>query len=144
MRGLERTGGMLEAMTLAVPLLEVDRERSSAALAGGTLATDEVMRRVEAGRPFRTAYREVAGELKGGQGFEAPSSDQIIARRQSTGGLGNLGLPELRSRIRRSLAWGARERRRFDGALRKLAGRAAPMPRRRTAPLPRFPASPPS
>ena len=144
MRGLERTGGMLEAMTLAVPLLEVDRERSSAALAGGALATDEVMRRVEAGRPFRTAYREVAGELKGGQGFEAPSSDQIIARRQSTGGLGNLGLPELRSRIRRSLAWGARERRRFDGALRKLAGRAAPMPRRRTAPLPRFPASPPS
>jgi hypothetical protein len=83
---------------------------------------------VEAGRPFRTAYREVAGELKGGQGFEPPSSDQIIARRTSTGGLGNLGLPELRSRIRRSLAWGARERRRFDSALRKLAGRSSARP----------------
>jgi hypothetical protein len=86
------------------------------------------MRRVEAGRPFRSAYREVAGELKDGQGFEAPSSDQIIARRTSTGGLGNLGLPELRARIRRSLAWGARERRRFDHALRKLAGRPSARP----------------
>jgi hypothetical protein len=86
------------------------------------------MRRVEEGRPFRSAYREVAGELKDGQGFDAPSSDQIIARRRSTGGLGNLGLPELRTRIRRALAWGARERRRFDRALHKLTGRLSARP----------------
>jgi argininosuccinate lyase len=145
MRGLARTGSMLEAMTLALPLLEVDRERSGAALAGGALATDEVMRRVEAGHPFRTAYREVAGELKDGQGFEPPSSDQIIARRQSTGGLGNLGLPELGARIRKSRSWDARERRRFDHALRKLTGRPpARPPRAPAAPRPRGPAAPPS
>jgi argininosuccinate lyase len=123
MRGLARTGAMLDAMIHAVPMLEVDRERAQAGLSVGTLATDEVMRRVEAGRPFRTAYREVAGELQGGQAFEPPSNDQILARRKSTGGLGNLGLPQLRTRVRRGSAWNARERRRFDAALRKLAGK---------------------
>jgi argininosuccinate lyase len=127
-RGLERTAAMLDAVTHALPKLGVDRKRCQLALAGGALATDEVMRRVEAGRPFRTAYREVASDLKGGHGFEPPSSDEIIARRKSTGGLGNLGLPQLRTRIRRSRAWGAREHRRFDSALRKLAGPSARPP----------------
>ena len=51
MRGLDRTGAMLAVMVEAVPLLDVDRERCAAALPGGTLATDEVMRRVESGNP---------------------------------------------------------------------------------------------
>jgi argininosuccinate lyase len=134
MRGLARTGAMLEAMTQAIPQLEVDRERSRAALSGGTLATDEVMRRVQEGRPFRTAYREVASELKNGQNFEQPSNDEILSRRKSTGGLGNLGLPALKARIRQASAWGSRERKRFDRALHKLAGEAAPLPRRLTVP----------
>ena len=124
MRGLARTGAMLDAMSHAVPMLEVDRDRAQAGLTGGALATDEVMRRVEEGRPFRTAYREVAGELKGGQRFEPPSNDQILARRTSTGGLGIFGLPQLRTRIRRASAWNGRERKRFDTALGKLAGKA--------------------
>ncbi|HEU5303982.1 MAG TPA: argininosuccinate lyase [Gemmatimonadales bacterium] len=124
MRGLDRTGAMLEAVTHALPRLGVDQERCQAALAGGALATDEVMRRVEQGRPFRAAYREVASALKGGEIFEPPAGKEIISRRRSTGGLGNLGLPALRTRIRKSLSWGARERRRFDTALRKLAGNA--------------------
>ena len=124
MRGLDRTGAMLEAVTHALPKLGVDPERCQAALAGGALATDEVMRRVEAGRPFRTAYREVAAALKEGESFVPPPADRIISRRSSTGGLGNLGLPELRKRIRRSRSWNARERKRFDQALRKLVGGA--------------------
>jgi argininosuccinate lyase len=123
MRGLERTRAMIEAVTHAIPKLEVDPERCRLALAGGALATDEVMRRVEEGRPFRTAYREVAAALKEGEGFEPPSPDQILSRRRSTGGLGNLGLPGLKTRIGKSLAWGARQRKRFDRALGKLAGR---------------------
>jgi argininosuccinate lyase len=128
MRGLDRTRGMLEAMTHALPKLEVDRERSEAALTGGALATDEVMRRVEAGRPFRSAYREVAAALKEGEVFEPPSRDRILSRRKSAGGLGNLGLPVLRARIRKSQTWAARERKRFEGALRKLAGGTARPP----------------
>jgi argininosuccinate lyase len=133
MRGLARTGAMFEAMIHAVPQLEVDEERSRAALAGGALATDEVMRRVEAGRPFRAAYREVAGELEVGHSFSPPSSEQILSRRKTTGGLGNLGLPQARARIRRSLTWNARERRRFDSALGKLAGRTLRPPVRPSA-----------
>jgi argininosuccinate lyase len=141
MRGLDRTGAMLEAVTHALPKLGVDPKRCEAALAGGALATDEVMRRVEAGRPFRTAYRDVAKALKEGESFDQPAPRQIIARRGSTGGLGNLGLPELMKRIRQSRAWSARERKRFDRAMTKLAGRPAHPPgghppRRPAAPQP--------
>ena len=129
MRGLDRTGAMLEAVTHALPKLGVDRKRCQAALAGGALATDEVMRRVESGRPFRSAYREVAAALKDGESFDPPPSDRIISRRSSTGGLGNLGLPALKARIKKSLSWNTRERRRFDGALRKLVGTSRPADR---------------
>jgi argininosuccinate lyase len=123
MRGLERTAAMLAIVAHAVPLLEVDRARCGAALAGGALSTDEVMRRVEQGLPFRTAYREVAAALEAGERFPAPSPAKLIARRSSTGGVGNLGLNLSRARVRRGRSWHSRERRRFDRAMRKLAGR---------------------
>jgi argininosuccinate lyase len=123
MRGLERTQGMLQAIAYAIPQLEVNTKRCQAALAGGALATDEVMRRVEQGRPFRSAYRDVSAALQEGKRFDPPSGKQIISRRTSAGGLGNLGLPELRARIRRASSWGAGERKRFDRAVSKLAGR---------------------
>ena len=134
MRGLDRTGAMLEAVTHALPKLGVDAQRCQTALAGGAMATDEVMRRVEAGRPFRTAYREVAKALKEGESFDQPAPRQIIARRDSTGGLGNLGLPELKKRIRQSRSWNVRQRKRFDRAMTKLAGRAVPLSRRPAVP----------
>ena len=62
-RGLERTEEMLGDPGARGAAAEVDRARGAAALDGGALATDEVMRRVEAGRPFRLAYREVAAAL---------------------------------------------------------------------------------
>ena len=123
MRGLDRTDTMLVAMAGAVPRLGVDRERCGAALAGGALATDEVMRRVEAGRPFRLAYREVKEALVRGEKFVAPSAVRIVSRRRSTGGLGDLGLPEARARLRHASAWAGRERRRFEGAMATLGGR---------------------
>jgi argininosuccinate lyase len=132
MRGVDRTSAMLQVISGAVPRLGVDRRRCAESLAGGTLATDEVMRRVEAGRPFRLAYREVAAAIARGESFAAPSSSRIILRRKTTGGLGNVGLSEARARLRRARTWGIRERRRFDRALRKLAGRTVP-PYRATA-----------
>jgi argininosuccinate lyase len=135
MRGLDRTGDMLAIVAHAIPKLGVDRAHAAAALDGGALATDEVMRRVEAGRPFRSAYREVAAALQAGERFDAPTAARIIARRSSTGGVGNLGLDLVRSRLRRARGWQLRERRRFDGAMRKLAGRA-PRPRRRPSDRP--------
>jgi argininosuccinate lyase len=136
MRGLDRTEAILAAMAAAVPRLGVDRERCAAALAGGTLATDEVMRRVEAGRPFRVAYREVKTALDQGARFEPSTPSRIIARRRSTGGLGDLGLREARARLRQARRWNTRARARFDLALRKLAGRTAPRSLRPAVPLP--------
>jgi argininosuccinate lyase len=122
MRGLDRTESMLLATAAALPLLGVDRARCAAALAGGTLATDEVMRRVEAGSPFRTAYREVATAIRRGESIDSPSPAAIVARRRSTGGLGNLGLREAAVRARRARRWGRRERVRFDAAMERLVG----------------------
>jgi argininosuccinate lyase len=129
MRGLDRTAVMLGMMASAVPRLEVDRTRCSAALAGGALATDEVMRRVELGQPFRLAYREVAAALDRGERFAAPSASRLVARRSSTGGIGDLGLATARARVRRARRWARRERRRFDAAMNRLAGPQTPRAR---------------
>lgn len=122
-RGLDRTREMLAMMATAMPMLAVDRERCREALEGGALATDEVMRRVEAGVPFRRAYREVAAAIKRGEAFAPPSASQIIARRRSTGGVGNPGLGEAGGRVRAASRWQRAERRRFDTAMRRLAGK---------------------
>lgn len=122
-RGLQRTREMLSMLALAVPSLGVNEARCTAAVSGEALATDEVMRRVETGVPFRRAYRDVAAELKAGARFPAPTRRQILARRRSTGGLGNLGLPVARARLRARRQWARMERRRFERALRRLAGR---------------------
>ena len=121
-RGLDRTREMLGMMARAVPRLGVDRRRAAAALGGGTLATDEVMRRVEAGQAFRLAYREVAEAVRRGEALPEPSRAALVARRRGTGNLGNLGLPAVRARLRRASRWAARERRRFDAAMARLAG----------------------
>ncbi|HQR17254.1 MAG TPA: hypothetical protein PK948_02730 [Gemmatimonadales bacterium] len=54
---------------------------------------------------------------------DAAARRQILARRRSTGGLGNLGLSSARRRLRAQRDWCARERRRFERALYRLAGR---------------------
>ena len=123
-RGLDRTGEMLAIMAHALPRLSVDRKRSLAALQGDALVTDEVMRRVELGQPFRTAYREVAAEFKRGEKFPEPSATDLVRRRRSTGGLGNLGLAALRQRLTAVTRWQRRERERFDRAMKRLEGRA--------------------
>lgn len=127
LRGLQRSAEMLEITALAVPRLGVDKARCLAALSGGVLATDEVMRRVEGGQPFRSAYREVAAELHAG--YEpapaAGTEDALLTRRRSTGGAGNLALGTLRQRLRRTGRWAAGERQRFGAAMARLAGEGA-------------------
>jgi argininosuccinate lyase len=124
MRGVDRLEGMLSMLAVAVPRLEVDREACLKTLSGGPLATDEVMRRVERGQPFRSAYREVAAAIREDVWWREPQASEIIARRRSTGMLGNLGLPLIRSRLRSSRRWAQAERRRFDRAMAALAGKS--------------------
>jgi argininosuccinate lyase len=123
MRGVDRLEGMLSMLAVAIPRLTVDPAVGRHILSGGPLATDEVMRRVERGSAFRSAYREVAAAIKEGDFWREPATDEIIGRRRSTGGLGNLGLPLVQARLRRARQWSAREQRRFDHAMDALAGR---------------------
>lgn len=118
--GLARTASLLSMMAVVVPALRV----RSKVLEGGALSTDEVMRRVEAGVPFRRAYREVAAALKRGERFPTPKPAELLARRRSTGGLGNLDLGVAKSRLRAVERWRRAERARFDRAMARLAGRA--------------------
>jgi argininosuccinate lyase len=122
LRGLGRTEELLDMLAHAIPRLGVDRDRGAAALEGAALATDEVMRRVEAGRPFRLAYREVAAAFKAGERFPAPGRAALVARRRGSGNLGNLGLGAAAARLRAARGWGHRQRQRFDRAMERLAG----------------------
>jgi len=123
LRGLLRTREMLGMMTLAVSKLTVDKARCAQAVSGGVLATDEVMRRVETGIPFRTAYREVAAELKQGLEPAAPAQlSQLVKRRLSTGGAGNLGLAQLRRQLKGTQRVAQQKQRIFVGAMTALAG----------------------
>lgn len=122
-RGVGRMLTMLPVLAVAIPQLEVDRTGGLEALSGGALATDEVMRRVESGLPFRRAYREVAAALKRGERFPAPAPARLLARRRSTGSLGKLGLPQAWRRFERAQRWSAAEIKRFHAAMDRLVGR---------------------
>ncbi|HEU5217660.1 MAG TPA: argininosuccinate lyase, partial [Gemmatimonadales bacterium] len=121
-RGIESTERMLAVMAGAIPQLEVNRAHGLEALAGGALVTDEVMRRVESGTPFRRAYREVAAAIKRGETFPSPTPARIIARRRSHGGLGRLELNAAWRRFALARRWSEREMRRFYSAMDRLRG----------------------
>jgi argininosuccinate lyase len=120
-RGLDATGEMLAMLASALPRLGVDRDRARLALSGDILATDEVMRRVRGGEPFRRVYRELAEAVKRGEATPRPSDADLAEARRSTGGIGNLGLAALQSRLRAVARWQRAERVRFDRAMRRLA-----------------------
>jgi len=122
MSGLERTSEIARMIAQVLPELTVDRSRGWAALDAGTLSTDEALRRAESGVPFRRAYREVAAAIARGETFPRPTPKAILARRRSTGGLGNLGLPVLRARLTRERRWARATRGRFEAALVRLGG----------------------
>jgi argininosuccinate lyase len=121
-RGIGRAQQMMAMLALAVPQLEVNRKHGLEALEGGALATDEVMRRVESGVPFRSAYRAVAAALKRGEQFPAPSPFRLLARRRSTGSVGRLDLRSVWRRWDAARRWSERERARFHSAMDRLRG----------------------
>jgi len=120
LRGLTRMREMLGMLTTAVPALGVDTKRAAAALRPEVFATDEAMRRVREGQPFREAYRAVAAEIKRGGEMPRLSAREVLEHRQGTGGLGNLGLPALRARLRTAQRSVTTRLRRIDNALDRL------------------------
>ena len=124
-RGVDRMREMLTILGAVLPHVGVDDARARAALRNEVFATDEVMRRVRAGMPFRRAYREVAGAVKRGAEMPVITAAALAAVRGSTGGMGNLGLAMLGTRLRAARHWRMAASRRFARALQRLV-RTAP------------------
>ena len=122
MRGLNTAEAMLTMIAFAVPKLGVNREVCAAAVGGDILATDEVLRRVRGGEPFRAAYRAVAAEVRDGVHPPPLGADEILAARSHAGGAGNLGLGELGTAIRTRRRGLERRRAAFSAALAALTG----------------------
>lgn len=121
MRGLEIVEQMLAMVTFAVPRLGVDRDACRGAVTGDLLATDEVFRRVRVGTPFRTAYHQVASEVRAGRPVPSLGTDEILAARMSTGGAGSPGLAAAGADLRRWRRRVSRRRSAFTSALERLA-----------------------
>jgi len=119
-RGVDRTREMLTMLDAALPHLGVDAARGFAALRNEVFATDEVMRRVRGGTPFRVAYRDVSAALKRGDAMPVASAAALAAARSSTGAMGNLPLGSLAQRVRRARRWQRSEAGRFERALARL------------------------
>lgn len=119
-RGIDRTRELLTVLTVVMPHMGVDAARGIAALRPEVFATDEVMRRMGTGVPFRRAYRDVADGFRRGVPIPAISPTAVTATRISTGGLGNLPLSALAARLRTSQQWCRSEQRRFGAAITRL------------------------
>ena len=98
MRGVGHAHATLAVLSHVVPHLEFDEKRCRAACTADLFATDEALRRVSAGMPFRDAYRQVA-ELAGE--WKVPDLDVALRLRGHLGGPGNLGLGRLAGRLAR-------------------------------------------
>ena len=88
LEGIDTVRAMLVMMADAVPRLGVDVRACAAAVGGDLLATDEVYRRVRDGVPFRTAYRQVAAEIREGGEVPPVAVDAILRARTHLGGAG--------------------------------------------------------
>ncbi|MEO8478243.1 MAG: lyase family protein, partial [Gemmatimonadota bacterium] len=120
LRGLTRTREMLGMLVTAVPALGVDAKRAAVAMRPEVYATDEAMHRVREGQPFRDAYREVASVVKRGGEIPHLSASDVLEHRDSTGGLGNLGVPMLKARLRTAQRSTRARQQRIEAALARL------------------------
>ncbi len=89
LHGLRTTIACVRVMKLTVEKLAVDEARLLAAFTPEVFATDEALRLVAEGVPFRDAYRQVAASL---DKLRAADPSQAIAKRTHPGGPANLCL----------------------------------------------------
>ncbi|MDD3822765.1 MAG: argininosuccinate lyase [Sphaerochaetaceae bacterium] len=85
---------VVRVMRLMVQKLEVNEQALVRGCASELYATDEVMRRIAAGRPFRDVYREVGMDLASVAAYDPY---RTVRERTALGTTGNLGLENGRS-----------------------------------------------
>ncbi len=125
MEGIDTVHAMLVMVGDAVPRLGVDAAACTAAVDGDLLATDEVYRRVRHGVPFRTAYRQVAAEIKEGEKMPSLDTDAILEARTHLGGAGAPALDKIEAIATAAAARIAERHEAFTGAIASLNGTRA-------------------
>ena len=110
-------------LATAIPA-SIDVRRAREAVRGDVLATDEVMRRVRDGIPFRRAYREVAAAVRRGEPVPSLSAADIIRARSSSGAMDRLPIAGLRRQVAGERRWNSRIRGRMERAIDRLVSRS--------------------
>jgi argininosuccinate lyase len=96
LRAIEKGLAALGIAEHVVRRMDFDRARMRAAIDAETFATDRAVELTAAGVPFRSAYRQVKGELAT---LAARSPEESLAARVSPGAPGNLMIDALRARL---------------------------------------------
>lgn len=96
LRAIRTTSDVLTAMNALIPGVSFNPERTHAALSADLFATEEALRLVVAGVPFREAYREAAAHV--GQ-LSVPPTEDVISRYATPGTLGDLRLDALKAKL---------------------------------------------
>ena len=96
LRAVLATQDLLSAAVAVIPGLTWHRDRMRAALSPDLFATAAALRQVEAGTPFRDAYRAVGTSL---DQLAVPTDDEALAVYTSPGTPGHVDVPALRQRL---------------------------------------------
>ncbi len=116
-KGVGETVQIVQVCELVMKGLKVNRKALVAACTPELFAADHALRRAASGIPFRTAYREVARNLK-----EIEREDPVanIRKKRHMGATGNLRLGFVGQRIGREERRVRKERAWFERTLKKL------------------------
>lgn len=102
MRGTVRALDLLEAVDRVMPGVEFDRAKLGEAVSADLFATEEALREVVAGVPFRDAYRTAAERL---DSLEVPSASDAFLAYKTPGTPGNVDTSELLARLSPLQEW---------------------------------------
>lgn len=100
MRAVLAAQDLVTAAAAVLPGVEWQPDRMRDALSPDLFATAEALRRVEAGTPFRDAYRDVGTHLGA---LTVPDADAALAAYTSDGTPGNVDVGALRQRLAAAL-----------------------------------------
>jgi argininosuccinate lyase len=96
MRGTLRALDLLEAVDRVMPGVEFDADKLDAASSADLFATEEALKEVVQGVPFRDAYRNAAERLTS---LDVPSRSEALAAYRTSGTPGNVATGELRGKL---------------------------------------------
>ena len=117
MKGLETTRTTLRIVTKVVMGMTIDEAKLRAGFVPGVFATDVALRMVAAGTPWRDAYHDVRDHL---EWLQSEDADTAVAAKTHEGTTAGLDYGVYRQWIRDMRREAAKQRKFFDGCLKRL------------------------